>query len=282
MSDGVTLVPCERCNSNKQQCKTEKDEKDCKTCKPLKVKCERKFDPVKINGVMNNLTGMGIRASGGHGASNPMGIVFKLQEGHHMNEYREILRDGNKKAAANHERAIVHEKSMTSPQMKAADMRYGANGIDKSNGFEQDKDGKTKYVGSGVKNVETVLAVELPKLLNDADKICCLSGHTRLTACFRNTPLKCLLNTEASGCGTPKECAVQAKKMLTAYLDHWQTLHVARVLAGWNERWDIKFCVLCRAYLKTAHEVARAECWEKLPSYFGLPPWDELLRMDLE
>ncbi|KAF7293968.1 hypothetical protein MKEN_01460600 [Mycena kentingensis (nom. inval.)] len=142
-------VPCKRCNSINQRCTTQQNEKDCNGCKPLKVKCERqsKFNPFTANGVVNGLTGLGLRASGGHGASNAMGVVFKLQEGYHLQEYRKILKDGTQKAAANEERAIVHEREMNTPQVQAADMRYGSNGIDESNGFVRDKDGNIKYVG---------------------------------------------------------------------------------------------------------------------------------------
>jgi len=41
-----------------------------------------------------------------------------------------------------------------------------------------------------------------------------------------------------------------------------------------------ELCASCAKEAKKKHDAGRRRMWAKLPSYFGLPPWEELLRHD--
>lgn len=51
-------------------------------------------------------------------------------------------------------------------------------------------------------------------------------------------------------------------------------------LAPWNRKSKFPLCKPCFDSLAAAYEKARAELWARLPSFFGLPPWEELKDFD--
>ncbi|KAF7296478.1 BTB domain-containing protein [Mycena chlorophos] len=57
---------------------------------------------------------------------------------------------------------------------------------------------------------------------------------------------------------------------------------VAGILNVWLPTWVDGMCEGCATKAKQVYDETRSECWEKLPSYFGLPEWKELKRMDFE
>jgi hypothetical protein len=52
-------------------------------------------------------------------------------------------------------------------------------------------------------------------------------------------------------------------------------------MALWNRKSKFPLCKPCLESLAAAHEKARAELWDRLPSFFGLPPWEELKDFDV-
>ncbi|KAJ7494255.1 hypothetical protein B0H11DRAFT_1858006 [Mycena galericulata] len=104
---------------------------------------------------------------------------------------------------------------------------------------------------------------------------------------------------DIEGCTSPAECAIarfraagNIQDRVHQYLDdkiHWQKGHVNQylddTLNAWSEvgHWDMleSVCPICLAALKTEHEDARQEFWDKLPGIYGLPSWEELEKMKI-
>jgi hypothetical protein len=53
-----------------------------------------------------------------------------------------------------------------------------------------------------------------------------------------------------------------------------------KALCGWDSDWEDILCENCARTAQKLHEDGRAEIWRKLPLYFGLPAWEELLKSD--
>jgi hypothetical protein len=51
-------------------------------------------------------------------------------------------------------------------------------------------------------------------------------------------------------------------------------------LQPWDQDSKTQLCKPCLDSLIVAYEKARQELWDDLPSYFGLPPWEELKDFD--
>ncbi|KAF7297747.1 BTB domain-containing protein [Mycena kentingensis (nom. inval.)] len=119
--------------------------------------------------------------------------------------------------------------------------------------------------------------------LHPADQVTCLRGRVRLVASLRDGPGKwmdprnklvpCASCTTSAGCSDAIETHPYSKLVL-------QAAEPALLLDGYPRK--IKLCRACEITTKGIHKSAREKIWERLPSYFELPPWEELLRMDLE
>ncbi|KIN07008.1 hypothetical protein OIDMADRAFT_174081 [Oidiodendron maius Zn] len=105
-------------------------------------------NPYKVyEGASEGLSMASSAAGAATGFSNPMGGVLNAQKAYHMHQYGKLQKKGMEQALANEERAIQRRREMETPQAKASDMTYGANGITKENGYIRDSDGKITYVG---------------------------------------------------------------------------------------------------------------------------------------
>ncbi|KAF7297679.1 BTB domain-containing protein [Mycena kentingensis (nom. inval.)] len=125
---------------------------------------------------------------------------------------------------------------------------------------------------------ETGCATEL----SPSDQIRRLEGHLRVLELPESTTMRWLLPGHLPGlaCLRPEQCkATQGKRsaeiMLKifdrpSFLDHWK--------AAWGEG----LCKQCVTAAKNVYRAERAKCWEKLPSLFGFPDWEELKKMDFE
>lgn len=49
-------------------------------------------------------------------------------------------------------------------------------------------------------------------------------------------------------------------------------------LDDWQRDWENGMCSVCIAIAQALHEKGRKQAWDDLPSAFGLPSWDELLK----
>jgi hypothetical protein len=50
-------------------------------------------------------------------------------------------------------------------------------------------------------------------------------------------------------------------------------------MTKWKESWEDGLCKSCIATAKVSYEVGRKIVWEKLPSFFGLPQWKDMLEL---
>ncbi len=54
-------------------------------------------------------------------------------------------------------------------------------------------------------------------------------------------------------------------------------------LDDWALKWnDDDLCETCQEEAKEIFKISRNDCWNKLPSMFGLPDWEELRSSDFE
>ncbi|KAJ6526563.1 hypothetical protein DFH09DRAFT_1187495 [Mycena vulgaris] len=73
----------------------------------------------------------------------------------------------------------------------------------------------------------------------------------------------------AEGCSDALGCATIKKEFLRAWLVHGLPILMQRTV-------DLGFCSACEPDCREAMAKGRKELWEKLPSFFDLPPWGEL------
>ncbi|KAF7297688.1 BTB domain-containing protein [Mycena kentingensis (nom. inval.)] len=82
-----------------------------------------------------------------------------------------------------------------------------------------------------------------------------------------------------ASCQTPVACTARRAELFDAALDSRLS---ARLFGGWKMSWSTNICAACTAAARTACEQAEEDSWNTLPSLFGLPSWEELLKMDSE
>ena len=104
-------------------------------------------------------------------------------------------------------------------------------------------------------------------------KAICLVGGNRLQRAMMKTSHSFLFNFRPSQLCHSRECAYargphDERRVLEAGL-----LSPLRQYTRWHER---HVCRECVAYCQSRHSVGRQKIWSKLPSFFGMPTWDEL------
>ncbi|KAF6741453.1 hypothetical protein DFP72DRAFT_944073 [Ephemerocybe angulata] len=115
-------------------------------------------------------------------------------------------------------------------------------------------------------------------LSHDIQRICVMGREKLLDAQGEAYAewVDCVGGTMA-GCVTPQSC-----KAIGANLqyDLWRPKPIVRGLDRWSEfSADMELsglCGPCTEYGKQWYKVGREGIWRVLPSFFGLPPWDEL------
>ncbi|KAJ7735756.1 hypothetical protein B0H16DRAFT_1425971 [Mycena metata] len=82
-------------------------------------------------------------------------------------------------------------------------------------------------------------------------------------------------------CKSPKECTKQQLALNHLITGREQyPFHVSYTIEQWEEEWDDKFCNVCEAAAKEFYAVSRQEGWDLLPTFFGLPKWEDLKDLD--
>ncbi|KZP20321.1 hypothetical protein FIBSPDRAFT_541550 [Athelia psychrophila] len=76
-------------------------------------------------------------------------------------------------------------------------------------------------------------------------------------------------------CRDSPRCTNARREILIRYFDSGMT--TVMLLNKWDDDWNDDMCRICVKAARAAHEAGRRESWTKLPSAFGLPPWEELL-----
>jgi hypothetical protein len=79
----------------------------------------------------------------------------------------------------------------------------------------------------------------------------------------------------SAACSSEKSevCNATRKKLRR----HFAPVAACKALDPWGP-WQQGLCLQCAADVKVSHESGRKKIWDKLPSFFGLPSWTQLLK----
>nr|GAT43099.1 predicted protein [Mycena chlorophos] len=130
-----------------------------------------------------------------------------------------------------------------------------------------------------------VLGKHISLLDSVQDKLAAYKGYAEMSRDYPQTPLRWLKPSEcipSASCSTKDECELKRNRLFIELIP--DPTMVAGIVDFWNEedKWEEGLCEPCVTEAKELYEKMRKECWEKLPSYFGLPSWEELKKMDFE
>jgi hypothetical protein len=81
-----------------------------------------------------------------------------------------------------------------------------------------------------------------------------------------------------AGCETTAsgKCALARRDIMCEEMFPMRSDCVA--LRCWDSLWETRMCKACIAVCTDIHDEGRARIWDKLPSVFGLPAWNELFQ----
>lgn len=79
----------------------------------------------------------------------------------------------------------------------------------------------------------------------------------------------------SAGCQSPTSCS--AKRLRIAY-EMFLPTNKPMALWGWQNEWEEGICDSCNKLAKGMHNVGSEDMWDLLPSFFGLPDWEEILK----
>ncbi|KAF7297720.1 BTB domain-containing protein [Mycena kentingensis (nom. inval.)] len=128
-----------------------------------------------------------------------------------------------------------------------------------------------------------VLSDVVSKLEDRSDETLCLRAYAQLVQDYRKTPVGCFQPdiVPCYGCKADLDCSSAADVCLRRTFENVSI--IVGVVEPWREEWEWEedLCEACIKVAMAAHRAARQKAWDELPSYFGLPVWEELLKMDL-
>ncbi|KAJ7031966.1 hypothetical protein C8F04DRAFT_959565 [Mycena alexandri] len=78
-------------------------------------------------------------------------------------------------------------------------------------------------------------------------------------------------------CKSPTACVKEQKAISYAIACREEyPFHVGYTISEWDEEWDDRFCAACEAAAMESYDASQQKGWELLPTFFGLPPWEDL------
>jgi hypothetical protein len=126
----------------------------------------------------------------------------------------------------------------------------------------------------GVHRNDGTLAV----LSAEDQRMITLGWHALIAEQFKET-YKWMDTAEDEGlfkkCTSPEECNAARRE------NYYCTFYPApdlKALDDWDEDWADELCDSCAAVSIRQHKKGRTNIWNELPSFFGLPPWAEMLK----
>lgn len=120
----------------------------------------------------------------------------------------------------------------------------------------------------------------LAKLNNDALRICII-GRRRIQEAVRLYTLSWLMkDTKISmHCANEGTCSGHKDDLIkSSFRSSTNLVWVA--LAKWKVEAHSLLCTSCSKEVQRLNQAGREKTWELLPSFFGLPPWDELKNLE--
>jgi hypothetical protein len=113
----------------------------------------------------------------------------------------------------------------------------------------------------------TILSVE--------DQETCLLGKETLMASQVHETFRWLEIDAQDGACTTETCISARRKIFQSL---WYPEPKCAALFSWKLDWNSQLCEDCAVTCPPRHEAGRAAIWSALPSIFGLPDWQELLK----
>lgn len=112
--------------------------------------------------------------------------------------------------------------------------------------------------------------------LNIEDAHRCILGYRNVVALQEKTTLSWVTNdTFYGGCSAWPNCSFCRRAFpLPRRVGGMPLIHL---LKKWDDHWEGYMCRNCTLAAQAVHDAGRREGWRRLPSLFGLPPWEELL-----
>lgn len=80
-------------------------------------------------------------------------------------------------------------------------------------------------------------------------------------------------NVPSPACTSQTKCRKARAAVKNAI---WIPVPGFKAIDEWDEEWEEDLCDACISVAKSSHETGRGEIWSWLPSFFDLPPWEEL------
>lgn len=114
-------------------------------------------------------------------------------------------------------------------------------------------------------------------MLSLEDQIACLVGYHTLINTQANTTYSWIYTdtVDYPAIYPMCRCGPHRKDIL---IDCFIPVPSVQGLDQWEDSWEPFFCKCCIREVKAAQQLGRQEIWDQLPTIFGLPVWDELLK----
>ncbi|KAF7297741.1 BTB domain-containing protein [Mycena kentingensis (nom. inval.)] len=119
-----------------------------------------------------------------------------------------------------------------------------------------------------------------------ADELTLLKGHQNMANDFGQGPMRWIDSAPAmplipcDTCSQSQTCQ-STMHYYRGYLLSAHATSLPQLLIIFPAHIETRLCTACFKTAKNAHHAGRTDSWERLPSYFGLPPWEELLKSDI-
>lgn len=110
--------------------------------------------------------------------------------------------------------------------------------------------------------------------LSPVNERACFRAYSELLKLKENTWAWALATKTAHGC----ENQVCSMERVQAMRDHLFPTSVSGCLQRWKERYTKGLCLSCTTTANKLQNQGQKETWNALPSAFGLPSWEELVK----
>ncbi|KDQ59530.1 hypothetical protein JAAARDRAFT_33106 [Jaapia argillacea MUCL 33604] len=114
--------------------------------------------------------------------------------------------------------------------------------------------------------------------LSSEDQVRCYRGRDRMSSYYLKSTFGWLLkddpHPEDSYCRNGSTRCRMSK--LKLFFSRATNLELICCVGSWRDSWGVGLCSECLESGEKSFADSRVECWSKLPSFFDLPPWEEL------